>query len=175
MCIYVCITESLYIYKCTYIYVHRTVCITESDRGWFRATVLSQVCDLCYSSWQPFIFNSLRGPRDQTLSSWLLVGFIFTKPQQELLKDNFIKQSRRKVFQTTHTVGLLVSDPKVLGWGVRKVLFSSYRIGQLYLSLKENFNRRATLAYLSTTLHVICIKANGKEIKVSNSKIKEIC
>ena len=42
-------------------------------------------CDLDYSSWQRWIVNPLREtPRIEPMSSWILVGFVSTEPQQEL-------------------------------------------------------------------------------------------
>ena len=40
--------------------------------------------DLYNSSWQRGIPDSLSKTRDQTTSSWILVGFITSEPQQEL-------------------------------------------------------------------------------------------
>ena len=36
----------------------------------------SHICNLHHSSWQRQILNPLSKPRDQTTSSWILVGFI---------------------------------------------------------------------------------------------------
>ena len=46
---------------------------------------LSSACFLHHSSWQRRILNSLSKARDGTLSSWVLVGFVTTEPQRELL------------------------------------------------------------------------------------------
>ena len=44
---------------------------------------LSHVCNLYHSSWQYQILNLVR-PGIEPLSSWILVGFVTTKPYQEL-------------------------------------------------------------------------------------------
>ena len=46
----------------------------------------SSVCNLHHSSQQCRILNPLSKARDQTASSWILVWFITTEPQQELLE-----------------------------------------------------------------------------------------
>ena len=50
---------------------------------------LSNICDLYHGSWQCQILNPLSEARDQTLSSWILVGLVTTEPQQELLEYLF--------------------------------------------------------------------------------------
>ena len=45
---------------------------------------LSHVCDLHHSSQQRRISDPLSEARDGTTSSWILVGFVSTAPQQEL-------------------------------------------------------------------------------------------
>ena len=47
---------------------------------------LSCICDLHRSSRQCQILNSLSGPGIEPESLWILVGFVTTEPQQELLK-----------------------------------------------------------------------------------------
>ena len=44
----------------------------------------SRICDLQCSSWQHRILNPLSGAGDRTASSWILDGFVSTKPQWEL-------------------------------------------------------------------------------------------
>ena len=46
---------------------------------------LSHICKLHHSSQQLQILNPWRGPGIEPASSWLLVGFITTQPQLELL------------------------------------------------------------------------------------------
>ena len=43
----------------------------------------SCICDLLHSSRQPWILNPLSEAREQTHTSWLLVGFVSTVPQWE--------------------------------------------------------------------------------------------
>ena len=45
----------------------------------------SRICDLQHSSWQYQILNPLSKDRDRPMSSWFLVGFVTSEPQQELL------------------------------------------------------------------------------------------
>ena len=69
---------------------------------------LSHVCDLHHSSWQHQILNPLSKARDCTESSWILVGFIITEPQQELPQPVF------SIVMTIHcfleTISILIYD-----------------------------------------------------------------
>ena len=55
---------------------------------------LSCVCNLNRSSWRRWILNPLSKARARTRvlmdTSWILVGFVTTEPQQELL-DSFLR------------------------------------------------------------------------------------
>ena len=46
---------------------------------------LSRVCDLHYSSWQPWILNLRVKPGIKPSSSWILIGFVIAELQRELL------------------------------------------------------------------------------------------
>ena len=46
----------------------------------------SLICDLHHSSWQCQILNPLKGPEMEPASSWILVEFLTTELQQELLR-----------------------------------------------------------------------------------------
>ena len=48
---------------------------------------LTCACDLYHSSWRHWILNPLSRARDGTCILWILVGFITTEPQWELLKQ----------------------------------------------------------------------------------------
>ena len=50
---------------------------------------LQGVCSKHYSSWQHQILNPLSKTRDRTASSWILVRFVSTVPQWELLPFTF--------------------------------------------------------------------------------------
>ena len=50
---------------------------------------LSHICDLHHSSRQRQILNPLSEARIEPATSWFLIGFISSAPQQELLKEKF--------------------------------------------------------------------------------------
>ena len=52
--------------------------------------VLSLICDLYHISLQLQMLNPLNKARDQTHSSWILVRFVTTEPQWELLNLKLI-------------------------------------------------------------------------------------
>ena len=51
---------------------------------------LSRVCDLHHSSRQYWILNPLSKARDRTHNVMVMVGFVFTAPQEELLRTPFL-------------------------------------------------------------------------------------
>jgi len=92
-------------------------------RGWWKVWLLayntataipdlSHICDLYQSSWQFWILNPLSGPGMDPASLWILVGFIITEPQQELLRyllhRNFYP-SPFSIFNCVVLVSLLLS------------------------------------------------------------------
>ena len=69
--------------------------------GYTTATTMqdpSCVCNLHHISWQCRIPNSLSEARIESTSSWLLVGFLTTESQQELLDNVFFLKKKLLFF-----------------------------------------------------------------------------
>lgn len=84
---------------------------------------LNRICDLHHSSGQHRILNPWARPGIYPASSWILVGFVSTAPQWELLDIN-LKQSKILTCGA-QAISLVSKEKRSVNWTAMQIWFSS--------------------------------------------------